>query len=99
MAVRCYIEEYPTERGRLGVRLREKETGRKVEITAFTQQEHDAFLAFLNSPRLTGTASQLPNLYEPNGVDDFVLVDGNVEVDNAELIRFTYDSALSYLFG
>lgn len=99
MAVKCYIEEYVTERGTRGVRLREKETGRKVEITAFTSQEADEFLAFLNAPKLTGSAVLLTNLYEPTGDDDFVVVDGNVEVDTPELIRFTHDDALSYLFG
>jgi hypothetical protein len=99
MGVKCYIEEYITESGRPGVRVREKETGRKVEITAFTAREHDDFLAFLNSPNLTGMAELLTNLYEPTGDDDHVIVDGYVEADTPEVIRFTYDSTLSYLFG
>lgn len=99
MAVKCYIEEYTTELGGAGVRLREKDTGRKVEITAFTQQERDAFLAFLLAPRMSGVADELPNLYEPTGLDDFVLVDGTIEIDDADLIRFTYDGALTYLIG
>ena len=99
MAVKCYIEEYTTERGGPGVRLREKETGRKVEITAFAQQERDEFLAFLLAPRLTGTADLLPNLYERSGLDDLVVVDGNVVVDDGESIQFVYDSAFSYRFG
>jgi hypothetical protein len=98
MAVHCYIEEYTTDRG-AGARLREKGTRRKVEITAFTMQERDEFLAFLLAPRLSGAAGVLQNLYEPIGLDDFVLVDGNVEVDNSDVIRFTYDGALSYLIG
>lgn len=99
MAVKCYIEEYIAESGNAGVRLREKYSGRKVEIHAFTPRELDDFLSFLNAPKLTGSAAQLANLYERTGDDDFVLVDGNVEVDTPQLIRFTHDSALSYLFG
>lgn len=97
--MKCYIEEYETEHGGIGVRLREKETRRKVEITAFTQQERDEFLAFLLSLRLTGVAEKLKNLYEPSGLIDFVLIDGDVEADDAGVIRFTYNSALTYLFG
>jgi len=97
----CYIEEYegvPGVPASLGVRLREKVSGRKVEMNG-TAADGEALLQFLTAPRTLGTAAVMLNLYEQNGLDDVVVVSGEVEVDTPELIRFTYNDALGYGFA
>lgn len=73
ISVWAYIEEYPVEDGGLGLRLREKITGRKIEMYGKNQ---DHLLTFLSSPQLTGAKTHMVNLYQKDGFEDYVLVSG-----------------------
>jgi hypothetical protein len=96
VSVWCYVEEYPGEGRRKNVRLREKVTGRKVEMWG---TEKTSLAIFLSSPRFSGAARLMPNLYERQGFDDYVLVSGRTTVDSRDSIRFADGDALTYLLG
>lgn len=91
----CYIEEYGDDEPR-NVRLREKITGRKVEMWG---SEKESLIAFLSSPRAMGAKQLLPNLFEKNGFEAYVLVSGGTTVDTHDSIRFEGDDSLTYLIG
>lgn len=95
-SVWCYIEEYAGENGSLGLRLRQKETGRKVEMYG---QSADHLARFLAGPRLTSSRDLMPNLYEKEGFRDYVLVSGGTTVDTYDLLLFEDGAELTYLFG
>lgn len=95
-SVWCYVEEYPGENKSLGLRLREKATGRKVEMYGNSK---DHLIEFLASPRFTGASEFMPNLYEKDGYDDYVLVSGGTAVDSYDVLLFEGDSQLTYLLG
>jgi hypothetical protein len=95
-SVWCYVEEYPGEDESLGLRLREKVTGRKVEMYGKTK---DHLIDFLTSPRFTGAYKFMPNLYEKDGYDDYVLVSGGTAVDSYDVLLFKDDAQLTYLLG
>lgn len=96
VSVWCYIEEYPSESGGLGVRLRQKSTGRKVEMYGKSQNHLATFLA---SPTFTGAREHMPNLYEKDGYHDYVLVSGGTAVDSYDLLLFKDGPELTYLLG
>lgn len=99
--IRCYIEEYegvPGVPSTLSARLREKGTGRKVEVSG-TASDGEELKRFLAGPRVHGLAGTIPNVYEASGYDDYVLVSGNTEVDTADLIRVTNDDRFTIAFG
>lgn len=91
----CYVEEYGDDEPR-NVRLREKITGRKVEMWG---SEKESLIAFLSSPRAMGAKQLLPNLFEKNGFEDYVLVSGGTTVDTHDSIRFEGNDSLTYLIG
>lgn len=95
-SVWCFIEKYSDEDGGPGLRLREKGTGRKVEMYGKTK---DHLIAFLASPQATGNDQLLANLYEKDGYRDYVLVSGGTTVDTYDVIRYEDDSKLSYIIG
>lgn len=95
-SVWCYVEEYPGENESLGLRLREKVTGRKVEMYGKTK---DHLIEFLASPRFTSAYEFMPNLYEKDGYDDYVLVSGGTAVDSYDVLLFEGDAQLTYLRG
>ncbi|WHE37795.1 hypothetical protein [Microbacterium sp. BDGP8] len=95
-SVWCFIEKYSSEDGQPGLRLREKGTGRKVEMYGETK---DQLIAFLASPQATGYDELLANLYEKDGYRDYVLVSGGTTVDTYDVIRYEYDSKLTYIIG
>ena len=95
-SVWSYVEEYPLEEGGLGLRLRQKGTGRKIEMYG---KNHDHLLAFLSSPQFTGANIHMPNLYEKDGFDDYVLVSGGTATDSYDVVLFKDDVALTYLHG
>ena len=95
-SVWCYVDEYLAENESLGLRLREKVTGRKVEMYGKTK---DHLTEFLASPRFTGAYKFMPNLYEKDGYDDYVLVSGGTAVDSYDLLLFEGDAQLTYLLG
>lgn len=96
VSVWCYVEEYPGENGSLGLRLRQKVTGRKVEIYGKTK---DHLTKFLASPLFTGADKLMPNLYEKDGYNDYVLVSGGTAVDSYDVLLFEDGAELTYLLG
>ena len=96
VSVWCYIEEYPIEGSGLGVRLRQKVTGRKVEMYG---KNRDHLSQFIASPRFAGAHELMRNLYEKEGFDDYVLVSGGTDVDSYDVIRFEDGAELTYLLG
>lgn len=95
-SVWCYVEEYLGENESIGLRLREKVTGRKVEMYGKTK---DHLIEFLASPRFTGAYKFMPNLYEKDGYDDYVLVSGGTALDSYDVLLFEGDAQLTYLLG
>ena len=95
-SVWCYIEEYSGENGRVGLRLRQKVTGRKVEMYGKTRRHLTEFLA---SPQFTGANEFMPNLYEKDGYRDYVLVSGGTAVDSYDVLLFEDGAQLTYLLG
>jgi hypothetical protein len=96
VSVWCYIEQYPGEGGGLGLRLRQKVTGRKVEMYGETK---DHLTRFLASPIFTGADELMPNLYEKDGYRDYVLVSGGTAVDSYDVLLFEDGARLTYLLG
>jgi hypothetical protein len=95
-SVWAYIEEYPISGGKTRVRLREKVTGRKIEMYA-TDERH--LLTFLSSPKFSGADASMPNIYERNGLDDYVLVSGGTTTDSHDVVLYNDDAQLTYLLG
>lgn len=95
-SVWAYIEEYPIEDGCLGLRLRQKRTGRKIEIYGKSQ---DHLLTFLSSPQFTGSEAHMPNLYQKDGFDDYVLVSGGTATDSYDVLLYNDGDELTYLLG
>ena len=95
-SVWAYIEEYPVEDGGLGLRLREKVTGRKIEMYGKNQ---DHLLTFLSSPQFTGARTHMANLYQKDGFDDYVLVSGGTATDSYDVLLFNDGTELTYLLG
>lgn len=95
-SVWAYIEEYPVDGGGLGLRLRQKVTGRKVEMYGRNQ---DHLLTFLSSPQFTGADSHMPNIYQKDGFDDYVLVSGGAATDSYDVLLFNDGAELTYLLG
>jgi hypothetical protein len=96
VSVWCYVEEYPGEAEAIGFRLRQKNTGRKIEMYG---KSKDHLAAFLSSPRFTGADKVIPNLFEKYGFRDYVLVSGNIAVDSYDVLLFQDDPHLTYLLG
>lgn len=96
VSVWCYVEEYPGESGRRGLRLRQKGTGRKVEMYGKTT---DHLTQFLAGPIFTGADKDMPNLYEKDGYQNYVLVSGGTAVDSYDVLLFEDGADLTYLLG
>lgn len=96
-STKCYIEEYDNDRGQLSARLREKGTGRKVDlgITAASKQH---FLRFLSGAH--AQKAVLPGLFSKGGdAEDCIVVSGDLDFDAPDEIRFIYNEKLSYLIA
>jgi hypothetical protein len=96
VSVWCYVEEYEAEDGAPGLRLRQKVTGRKVEMYGEAKKH---LITFLASPQFTGGRELMPNLYEADGYLDYVLVSGGAAVDSYDVLRFSNSAQLTYLLG
>jgi len=94
--VRCYIEEYEVSPGRLGARLREKGTGRKVDLGFAGAAEKQAFLRFLSGAHSGRTT--MPDVFEKDGQDDAVEVLGTIDFDSPDELRFIHGEQIQYLF-
>lgn len=95
-SVWAYIEEYPFDDEGLGLRLRQKVTGRKIEMYGKNQ---DHLLTFLSSPQFTGADKHMPNIYQKDGFDDYVLVSGGAATDSYDVLLFNDGAELTYLLG
>lgn len=95
-STKCYIEEYESERGQLGARLREKSTGRKVNLGLTTARGKQDFLQFLGAAGANKAA--IPDVFSRDGDEDCVIVSGDIDFDAPDEIRFIYNENLSYLF-
>lgn len=93
---KCYIEEYTNERGQLSARLREKDSGRKVDL-GLTADSRDEFLRFLGAARMN--SDQLPGVFDKTSDESCVIVTGDLDFDAPDEIRFIYNESLSYLFA
>jgi len=98
MSTRCYIDEYQDEQGRLSARLREKATGRKVDlgITADPDQKRQ-LLQFLSTARRR--MDEMPDVFTKEGPADSVLVAGDLDFDAPDEIRYVCNENLSYTFA
>lgn len=96
-SARCYIDEYENERGQLSARLREKTTGRKVDLGLASATARSDFLRFLGAavPR----RSEIPGVFAKDGDADFILVSGDVDFDAPDEIRFLFNDRLSYTYA
>jgi hypothetical protein len=96
VSVWCYIEEYDAGDGNPGLRLRQKVTGRKVEMYGESKKH---LITFLASPQFTGSRGLMPNLYEAGGYSDYVLVSGGAAVDSYDVLRLKNSGQLTYSLG
>ncbi|MDP9999015.1 hypothetical protein [Pseudarthrobacter sulfonivorans] len=95
-STKCYIEEYKNEQGQLSARLREKGTGRKVDL-GLTLDSKQHFLQFLTAAGANKAA--MPDVFSRDGDDDCVVVSGDVDFSAPDEIRFIYNEQLSYTFA
>ena len=93
-STKCYIEEYENEQGQLSSRLREKVTGRKVDMGITAESKQD-LLQFLGAAR--ANKAMMPDVFSRDGDEDCVVVSGDLDFDAPDEIRFIYNEKLSYL--
>ncbi|MEW1808433.1 hypothetical protein [Pseudarthrobacter sp. NPDC080039] len=93
---KCYIEEYKNEQGLLSARLREKGTGRKVDLGITLDGKQD-FLRFLSAAG--ANKGVMPDVFAKDGGEDCVIVSGDLDFDSPDEIRFIYNGKLSYTFA
>jgi hypothetical protein len=84
--VECYVEEYRNETGMLTARLREKETGRRVELGFTDRDGKTRLVLFLSSVRRRAEA--WPNVFEKDGRKAYIEIDGDVEFDTPDEITY-----------
>ena len=86
--IKCYIEEYQNDEGNLCARLREKTTGRKVEIQGdFLEKQH--FLRFLSQAKKH--VEIMPTVYDKEGKDS-VTLRGTVLKEDEKSIQISIDA-------
>ncbi|MFS0715750.1 hypothetical protein ABC337_03575 [Arthrobacter sp. 1P04PC] len=95
-STKCYIEEYRNEQGQLSARLREKGTGRKVDL-GLTLDSKQHFLRFLSTAG--ANKAVIPDVFSMDGGEDCIFVTGVVDFDAPDEIRFIYNEQLSYTFA
>lgn len=95
-STKCYIEEYEVGPGQIAARLREKGTGRKVDLGITLDAKPD-FLQFLAGAR--ANVELMPDVFSKDGAEDCVVVSGDVDFDAPDEMRYVYNDKLSYLFG
>lgn len=93
-AIRCYIEEYENAGGQLSARLREKASGRKVDLGASDQTARTEFLRFLSSAARNKFSA--PGYFSREDAAFCILVSGDIDFDAPDEIRFVYNANLSY---
>lgn len=93
-STRCYIEEYENELGQLSARLREKFSGRKVDLGSSTQAARTDFLRFLSSAARNKITA--PGYFSREDGSFCILVSGDIDFDAPDEIRFVNNESLSY---
>ncbi len=93
---RCYIDEYRNEAGALSARLREKLTGRKVDLGIADTEARAHFLRFLSAAKKN--QADLPGYFDKDA-DEGIVVSGELDFDAPDEIRYIYNDELSYFFG
>lgn len=96
-STRCYIEEYENERGQLSARLREKTTGRKVDLGLASAAAKSDFLRFLSAAAPKRAA--MPDVFSKSGDADSIVVSGDVDFDAPDEIRYFFNDRLSYTYA
>lgn len=91
-SVWTYIEEYPAEDEGICLPLRQKATGRKIELYSKNQNH---LLTFLSSPQFTGANSLKATLYQKDGFEDYVLVSGGTATDSYGVVLFSDGAELT----
>ncbi|MFS2028983.1 MULTISPECIES: hypothetical protein [unclassified Curtobacterium] len=92
--VRCYIDEYEVSPGRIGARLREKDTGRIVVLGFAHAADKQEFLQFLSG--VARMRTEVPDAFDKTGEADAVEVSGEVDFDAPDELRFAYNDRLQY---
>ena len=95
-STKCYIEEYANADGQPAARLREKHSGRKVDLGFADAAEREHFLQFLSAAMRHKT--EVPDVFTKDGNADCVVVSGDLDFDAPDEIRFIFNERLSYLF-
>jgi hypothetical protein len=95
-SVRCYIDEFVDEHGDPAARLREKTTGRTVDLGVTAAGGMRDFLLFLTAAHASTAAAA--DVFSRDGEGHCILVSGEVDSEGPDGIRFVYDETLSYLF-
>lgn len=91
----CYIEEYENVEGKLCVRLRDKDTNKKIVISGINADK-DHLLRFISQAKIN--LHLMPTVFDKNGTD-IVAVRGNKESEDEEEIIVNIDvEAGGYLF-
>lgn len=93
----CYIEEYANADGQPSARLREKHTGRKVDLGFANVADRQHLLQFLSAAMQHRNA--MPEVFTKDGDTDCVVVSGDLDFDAPDEIRYIFNERLSYLFG
>lgn len=96
-STKCFIEEYENEQGQLSARLREKATGRKVDLGMTSAADKQHFLQFIGA--VGANKAAMPDAFSREGDEDCIVVSGDLDFDAPDEIRFICNDNLSYLFA
>jgi len=93
--VQCYIEEYRNEEGLPSARLRQKNTGKKVDLGFVSAEERAHFLRFLSA--MKQNAASIADVFSMDGTEDCIEVSGDLDFDSPDEIRFVPNESLQYI--
>ena len=91
----CYVDEYEVAPGKLGARLREKGSGRKVDLGG-TSSEVDIQKLRLFLGALRANKADMPGVFAKDDANDTVIVEGDVDFDAPDEIRFIFNEKLTF---
>lgn len=80
----------------MSARLREKATGRKVDLGMTTAERKENLRRFLSSAG--ANKSEMPAVCTKEGDEGCILVPSDLDFDAPDEIRFIHNEKLSYLF-
>lgn len=95
--VECYIEEYANDQGRLSARIRQKKTGKKVDLGFVGVESRNHFLRFLSAAMQN--ADHIPGVFLKDDDADCIKVSGDLDFEAPDEIRFMPNERLTYLFA